>query len=161
MAAQELLADYGHSGFYETLLEVLGCAKMSRVRVEHHLAALAAVFDVAKAVVKTPFFFASDISDIARPISIGGSREMIERGYHREAIFWMVATYSRCQKVLYRDAPAEMQDRFSLGYRQLLGDLGITLFGDLQKRSEQVKGFLPRVWEVAEAIMAANPGIED
>ena len=73
----------------------------------------------------------------------------------------MVATYSRCQKVLYHDASVEMQDRFSPGYRQLLGDLGIISFADLQQRREQVKGLLPRVWEVAEAIMAANPGIED
>ncbi|HEY65625.1 MAG TPA: hypothetical protein G4O02_13745 [Caldilineae bacterium] len=161
MAAQELLAEYGHLDFYETLLEMLGCAQMSRVRVEHHLAVLTDVFDVAKAVVKTPFFFASDISDIARPIAIDGSRELIERGYHREAIFWMVATYSRCQKVLYHDAPVEMRDKFSPGYRQLLGDLGITSFADLRQRNEQGKGFLSRVWEVAEAIMAANPGIED
>ena len=72
----------------------------------------------------------------------------------------MVATYSRCQKVLYHDAPAEIQDRFSPGYRQLLGDLGITSFADLQQRSEQLKELLPRVWEVTEAILAANPGIE-
>jgi hypothetical protein len=72
----------------------------------------------------------------------------------------MVATYSRCQKVLYHDAPAEIQDRFSPGYRQLLGDLGITSFADLQQRSEQLKGLLPRVWEATEAILAANPGIE-
>jgi len=32
---------------------------MSRARVEHHLAALSDVFDGAKAVIKTPFFFAS------------------------------------------------------------------------------------------------------
>jgi hypothetical protein len=161
LAARELLADYGHLDFYETFLEMLGCAEMSRARVEHHLAALTDVFDVAKALVKTPFFFASDISDIARPIAIDGSWELIERGYHREAIFWMVVTYSRCQKMLSHDAPVEIQDRFRPGYRQLLSDLGITSFADLQQRSEQVKGLLPRVWEVAEAIMAANPGIED
>ena len=161
MAAQELLVDYGRLDSYETLLEMLGCAQMSRVRVEHHLAALADVFDVAKEVIKTPFFFASDISDIARPIAIDGSRELIERGYHREAIFWMVATYSRCQKALYHDAPVEMQDRFGPGYRQLLGDLGATSFADLQQRSEQIEELLPHVWEVAEAVMAANPGIED
>jgi hypothetical protein len=161
VAVRELLAYYDRLDFYMTLLEMLGCARMSRGRVEHHLAALTEVFDIAKAVVKTPFFFTSDISDIARPIAIDGSRELIERGYHREAIFWIVATYSRCQKVLYYDAPVEMQDRFSSGYRQLLGDLGITSFADLQQRNEQVKEFRPRVWEVAEAIMAANPEIED
>jgi hypothetical protein len=161
VAARELLAEYGHLDFYETLLELLGCARMSRMRVEHHLGALTDVFDAAKGVIKTPFFFASDISDIARPIAIDGSRELIERGYHREAIFWMVATYSRCQKVLYHDAPVQMQERFNPGFRQLLGDLGIASFADLQRRSEQVKEILPRVWEVAEAIMAANPDIED
>ena len=140
---------------------VLGCAQMGRERVEHHLTALTDMFDAAKAVVKTPFFFASDISDIARPIAIDGSWDLVERGYHREGIFWMVATYSRCQKVLYHDAPAEIQDRFSPGYRQLLGDLGITSFADLQQRKEELKGLLPRVWEVTEAILAANPGIED
>jgi hypothetical protein len=161
VAARELLADYYRLDFYETLLEMLGCARISRGCVEHHLAALADAFDATKAVVKTPFFFAPDISDIARPIAIDGSRELIERGYHREALFWMVATYSRCQKVLHHDAPVEMQDRFSPGYRQLLGDLGIASYADLQERSAQIKGLLPRVWEVAEDIMAANLGIED
>jgi hypothetical protein len=161
VAAQELLTDYGHLDFYESLLELLGCAQMSRARVAEHLAALSEVFDVAKTVIRTPFFFASDLSEIARPLALDGSRELVERGYHREAIFWIVATYSRCQKVLYHDAPVAMQDRFSLGYRQLLGDLGITSPADLQQRSQQVKEFLPRLWQVTEAILTANPGIED
>ncbi len=161
VATKELLADYGQLGFYETLLEMLGCAQMSRRRIEQHLAALSEVFDATKAVIKTPFFFASDLSEIARPIAINGSRELIEGGYHREAIFWMVATYSRCQKVLHHDGPVEMRERHSPGYRQLLGDLGIRSFADLQQRSEEVKGLLPRIWEVRGAIMAANPDIED
>jgi hypothetical protein len=114
-----------------------------------------------RAVVKSPFFFASDISDLARPIAIDGSRELIERGSHREAVFWMVATYSRCQKVLFEDAREELRDRFIAGYGQLLGDLGITSPADLPQRCERVKEFLPRLWEVAEAIMAANLEIED
>jgi hypothetical protein len=161
VAVRELLVDYGRLDFYEHLLGLLGCATMSQTRAEEHLAALADAFDVAKAVIKTPFFFASDLSDIARPIAIDGSRELIERGQHREAMFWIVATYSRCQKVLYNDAPPELRDRFSPGYRRLLGDLGITSIADLQQRGEQIKVFLPSVWQVAEAIIAANPEIED
>ena len=38
---------------------------------------------MAKAVVRTPYRFAADISDSARPVAIDGSRELIERGYHR------------------------------------------------------------------------------
>ena len=105
-AVQDLLANYGRLDSYETLLELLGCAQMSRAQAEHHLVAFADVFDAAKVVIKTPFFFASDISDLARPIPIDGSRELIARDHHREAVFWVVATYSRCQKVLHHGAPA-------------------------------------------------------
>ena len=161
VAVRELLTDYRRLDFYETLLELLGCAQISRARVEQQLVALTDVFDVAKTIVKTPFFFAADLSDIARPVAIDGSRELIEAGYHREAIFWMVATYSRCQKVLYHDAPTELRDRFSSGYRDLLGDLGISSFADLQRHGEQIKRLLPGLLEVAEEIMAANPEIED
>jgi hypothetical protein len=161
LAVQELLSDYGRSDFYNTLLEMLGCDKMNKARVEHHIAPMSMAFDAAKEVIKTPFSFAGEISDVARPLAIDGSRDLIERGYHREAVFWIVTTYSRCQAVFYHDAPAELQDRFTPGYRELLMDLEITSFDDLQYRSEKVKSFLPTVWEVAEQIMAANPEIED
>ena len=161
VAARELLTAYGYLDIYEPLLAVAGCAQMSRAQVEAHLVALAAVFDVAQAVIKTPVFFAADISEVARPVAIDGSRELIEQGYHREAIFWMVATYSRCQQVLYQDAPVAVQERFTPGYRQLLADLGITSFADFQRSREQIKAMLPRLWAVTEAIVDANPAIED
>lgn len=159
VAARALLAEYGYLALHETLLELLGCATMSRTRVEQHLAALTTVFDAAKAVVKTPFSFASDISDAARPIAIAGSQELIEHGLQREAVFWIAVTASRCQQVLAADAPAELKDAFDTDYRLLLGDLGIESFADIRERAELVKAQLLHVWDVAEAIMAANPGI--
>lgn len=161
LAVRELLVEYGHLEFYETILEMLGCVGISRARVEHHLIALIDVFDAAKAVVKTPFSYSSDISETARPIAIDGSRELIESGNHREALFWMVVTYARCQKVLYHDATVELRKRFSPGFHELLTDLGITSYDDLQQRTKRIKDFVPRVWRVAEAIMTANPAIED
>jgi hypothetical protein len=159
LAVRELLAEYGRSNFYATLLEMLGCAEMSQSRAEQHLAALTAAFDAAKVVIRTPFPFAADISDMARPVAIDGSRALIEHGDQREAVFWITATYSRCQKVLYHDAPEGMREQYSPGYRALLADLGICSFADLQQRSQQVRDLLPQVWEAAEAILAANPEI--
>ena len=158
-AARALLAEYGQLDFQEALLELLGCAQMERQRVEQHLAAVAATFDAAKGVSRTPYRFASDISDAARPISIDGSQELIERGLHREAVFWLVATYSRCRTILAADAP-ELLAQLDPGYRALLADLGLASFADRQRRSTEIVARLPSVWEVAEAIMAANPGIE-
>lgn len=160
LAVRELLVDYERAGFYPILLEMLGCPQMSRDQVEQHLATLTDVFDAAGAVIKTPFGFATDISPVARPVAIDGSRELIEHGDQREAVFWIAVTYSRCQKVLARDAPAEMREQYLPGYRRMLADLGIASFADLQQRSGQVKALLPRIWQEAEVIMDANPDIE-
>ncbi len=134
---------------------------MSPSRVEQHLAALTEVFDVTKAVIRTRFSFALDISEIARLLAVDGSRDLIAHGDHREAMFWIAVTYSRCQKVLADDAPRELQDRFDPGYRWLLDDLGITSLTGLRQRSERVNTHLAVVWDVAETIMAVNPGIEE
>jgi len=161
LAVRDLLAEYGRLAWYETLLELLGCAHMSRTRVEQHLAALTEVFDAATAVVKTPFSFASDISALARPIAIGGSHHLVDHGFHREAVFWIAVTYSRCMKILATDAPHAMHPTFDYGYQRLLADLGIASQSDLQRRRADVQAHLPRVWEVAESIMGTNPGITD
>lgn len=161
LAARELLAEVGRLDFYETLLELLGCARMSQARANEHLNALAPAFDAAAGVIKSPFPFAADLTAGARPIAIDGSRELIETGYPREAVFWLVATYARCQKVLYEDAPADLYHQFDPGFRALVGDLGIASLADLQRRTQQTLDFLPSLWAVAEAIIAANPEIEE
>lgn len=160
VAARELLARHGHAEFHETLLELLGCGRISQEQARQHLAALTELFDAAKMVVKTPSPFASDISDHARRVAIDGSRDLIERGDHREAMFWIVVTHCRCQKVLYQDAPLELQGRFTDSYRELTADLGVSSVTGVRERCEDVERTLPRVWELAEAIMAANQEIE-
>jgi len=161
LAVRELLADYGQPAIYEPLLALLGCADWDRAQVERHLMMMTAVFDVARTVVRSPFPFASDLTDQARPIAIEGSRELIEHGDHREAVFWIAATYSRCLQVFAKDAPAALTEQFRDGYQRLLDDLGVGSSGDLLRRGEAVKAFLPEVWAVAETIMAANSAIED
>lgn len=157
---RELLANHDRTDVYDTLLAQLGCASLTQARAERHLAALAETFDAAATVIRTPFPFAADIGDAGRPIAIAGSRELIARGDHREAVFWLVATATRCQQVLARDAPAALRDRHAPAYLDLLGDLGLASPADLRRRGVDVEASLPRLLEVAEAIMAANPDIE-
>ena len=156
-----LLAEYGRLDLYPALLGLLGCADMDVARVRRHLAALTGAFDAAKRVSAPPFPFAADITDVARPVAIDGSRELIDRGDHREAIFWIAVTYSRCIKIL-DDAPSvERNEAIDEGYRALLGDLGIASFADRRRRRQQIERTLPRVWDAADVIMAAHPGIHD
>lgn len=159
VAVRELLDDYGHSSFYEPMLDLLGCTHITPACAEHHLDALAEVFDASAAVARTPLPFSSDITEVARPIAIDGSRKLIDRGDHREAIFWIVATSLRCQAILHHDAPPGVRATFEHGHRELLNDLGIASFSDLKRRGDEVQAFLPRLWDMAESIIDANAGI--
>ena len=160
VAARDVLATYGHLHLYPRLLDLQGCREMTPERVSHHLDAVAVAFDAASAVVRTPFFFATDLSPAARPIAIDGSRALVERGDHREAVFWIVATACRCQQVLAVDAP-ELVDVYAPAFQELLEDLGVPSTADLRRRRAETTALVPEVWAVAEAIMAANPEIED
>jgi hypothetical protein len=159
LAAREVLDEYAQPELYQDLLRLLGCAELSRDRVDHHLAGLARAFDAAAALAKTQFFFSSDISPAARSIAIDGSRSLLRSGNHREAVFWMVATSARCQKILAADAPRTTQDKCAPAFEELLADLGISSSADLSSRAAAVRQFLPQLWDSAERIIAANPGV--
>lgn len=159
LAVRKLLAAYGRLDFYPSLLDLIGCRDWPRQRAERHLPALAAAFDAAQAALTTPFPFATDITPAARPIAIDGSRGLIARGDHREAVFWMVVTYARCLQVLASDASPVALEQHAGGFRSLLSDLGIESTGDLLQCRDDVVELLPTVMRTAEAIIAANPEI--
>ncbi|MCZ8516601.1 hypothetical protein O9H85_30290 [Paenibacillus filicis] len=158
LAARNVLKEYGRIDFYPDLLRLLDCNHLTPRDVEYHLDQLARTFDVATAKARTPFFFSTDITTTARPIAIDGSRELIRTGYHREALFWIVATFARCHKILAADAP-DQQLELAPAFDAIVADLGITSSDSLIRRAEDVIHFLPNVWETAEAILLANPGI--
>lgn len=162
VAVEELLLKYQAVVVYEALLEVAGLTGVSRVQVEGHLSALADVFDATCPLVKSAFPFASDISPVARPIAIDGSYTLIEQGFHREAMFWIVVTYSRCMVILNQDAMPETVERFRPAYHRLLADLGVRSVEDVAQYKRRALDFLPVVEEVADhIIMANNPDIVD
>ncbi len=161
VTVRRLLAGYGHAEFHETLLDLLGSARLTQERVSQHLGTLAEIFDTAKRVIKTPFPFASDISDCARPIVIDGSADLISRSLHREAMFWIAVTHSRCQKVLTEDEPEALTQSFRESYRQMLNDLGIASSAEIRRGCEEIDRSLPEVSNLADRIIAANPKVED
>lgn len=158
VAVHELLEDYGRLDFHEELLAPLGCAALTPVDVSALVDRLAVVFDATAPVIQTPIFFASDLSADARRIAIDGSHELIAQGYHREAIFWIVATFARCMTVFSQDAPL-LYTQFFPQFEQLMVTLGIHSFADLQQRATKMIEFLPEVWRVAEEILVENPAV--
>ncbi len=158
LAARELLDDVGMPQVYPWLLDLLGCREWTPAMTIGHLDALADAFDAAGEAIRTPVFFANDLGATSRPVAIGGSRELIAAGNHREAVFWIVATWCRCTIVFHNDAP-ELAERFEPAFRATVADLGIQTFDDLRRRGDEVIAGLPRLERVADAIMDATPEI--
>ncbi|NJP88388.1 hypothetical protein HCN51_02750 [Nonomuraea sp. FMUSA5-5] len=148
-AVRELLAEHGRLDFHESLLDLLGCADLDAARVRQHLAALAKAFDAAAAVRAPGYRFDSDISAAARPVAIDGTMELIEQGLHREAVFWLVATYARC---LAKQAAAGVPVRYEEEFHELLADLGAQTFTDRRRRGDRVLAALPGLWQTAMAL---------
>jgi hypothetical protein len=158
-AARRVLLEYGRTDFFLGLLELLGCAHLAAPHIEKHLGELAKIFDAAAAVARTPFSFSSDITAAARPIAIDGSRGLIGAGDHREAVFWMVATFARCHKILATDAPPELARTHLPAFEAMMADLGIVSSQDIARRAHEVTQFLPRLWAMAEEIISQNSGL--
>ena len=155
---RELLAAYGLSEVYPQLLDLLGAREITPLQASQHLDALAMAFDAASAVICSPFFFAADIAPEARAIAIDGSAAMIARGDHREAMFWIAATFTRCQQVFLSDAP-ELVAEHEPAYLDLLADLGAATEEAMQQRKAAIRQALPFVRQTVTAIMDANPDI--
>lgn len=154
-AARQVLIEYGHASRYPELLDLLGCTHLTADRVSHHLRELTRIFDATADLARTPFFFSTDITPAARPIAIHGSQELIDRGDHREAVFWIVATFARCHKILAADAP-DLQRALAPAFEDAVGDLGITSTEDMRRRANDVIVYLPTLWRTAEAIMSSS-----
>ena len=154
LRTRELLAERGLPDAYPPLLAALGCGTLGAERAETHLAALAEAFAAAAAVARTPFPFRSDISAPARPVAIDASRALIRAGRQREVLFWLVASYARCQLVLAADAPPAERERHTPGFRALLADLGLGTVADLADRARRTLGTLPALTATAEELLA-------
>lgn len=159
LKVRDVLKEYGYGDVYTELLELLGVRDLTAERVELHLRALEQTFDAAVSIAKTPFFFSSDITAEARPIVIDGSRNLIQSGFHREAVFWMVATFARCHKIFEVDGSEEIQMKHRPAFDAMAADLGIFSTDDLTRRAKDVLDFLPKLWEIAESIISANQHI--
>jgi hypothetical protein len=156
-AARQVLTDYGQAGHYPQLLRLLGCAQLTQRQVAQHLRGLARTFDAAAEVATTPFFFSTDITALARPVAIDASQRLVDGGDHREAVFWIVATFARCHKIMAADAP-HLEHELAPAFQAMMADLGITSTEDLLRRAEQTTRFLPTLWETAETILSADSG---
>lgn len=154
-AVRSLLADCGRDDCYPDLLEQLGAQAVDRDTASHHLDRLERVFDAAAEAEPLAAPFAADVTAAARPVAIEGSRAMIAQGDHREAVFWLVVSFARCEQVLAAGADPEHAAKASRDLAACVGDLtGLRGADDLQERLAALPGHRARVDRLAEQLMA-------
>lgn len=159
--ARDLLVELGRRDVYETLLRLLGCADFTKEQVSDHLNKLSAVFDAACEIDKTGYRFGSDISASARSIAIGGSQELIDQGHHRDAVFWLLATYSRCMTVFDQYGAEGDLVKYRSPFDELLVDLELDSFEKRMNQKNLVQQAIPAIWQEVETMIAENPAIGD
>ena len=159
LAAREVLDRYGRPDLYRDLIDLLGAGDLTAAQAERHVGALARTFDAAAVIAKTPFPFSSDITPAARATAIDASLALIRAGDQREAMFWIVATFARCHKILAADAPPALQREHAEAFHDAVRDIGIASTADLLARADAVRQYLPKLRACADEIVAANAGV--
>ena len=87
---------------YEQMLALFGFDSVTAEQAQSWLDDTATLFEhTGPLATDSDRFWASDIQEGARAISIGGSQKLIDEGFHREALYWIVATRARCLTVMH------------------------------------------------------------
>jgi hypothetical protein len=150
---RDLLAHHGRRDLHEDLLAALGSRDWQPATAQRHLDTVTELYDTAARVEAPAYPYSSDVSLLTRPISIDGSREMIEHGLHREAAFWLVVTGSRALQKLAAAGEVAEVIRFEPRYAALLADLGAGTWHERALHRDEALALLPRVDAVARTIM--------
>ena len=148
-----LLHQYNLQDIHEKLLATLGSQNLSQQTVSQHLNKLDRHFTTACKVMKSPYMFAADMNVDLKSIAIGGSAEMIEEAYHREAVFWLIAIYGRSRAVIFSDGTKAQLNAIDADLWCLLTDLGIGDLKDMQRRAKMVEHDIETIWQVAQKII--------
>jgi hypothetical protein len=126
---------------------------MNRTDVEHLLEAATLAYDRAlldydAAKEHNPWF-----SPASRHIMIDGSRDIIDRGYHREAVFWVMTSHIVAASELKASAPEEYERTWRTSYQHLLDTLEIGSPEALAEKGAQIEELLCRTMAVVEDIL--------
>lgn len=156
IASRAVLEHRGNLELHESLLATLGSRDLDVATVQEHLDALARHFDIAGSVMATPYRFEADMRPAARVVAIGGTQEMIDQGFHREAMFWLLAVFCRCRAVLTVDASKDALAGFDVDFWILLNALGIHSQVDMDVREGQSRRDIEQVWQVAIAMIESR-----
>ena len=156
----ELLDRQEKRPLYESVLRFLGSDAMDRQEVERHHQDLTTTFDRAVELVRSTNL-GGFIDIAARPVVIAGSWELVEGGFHREAMLWIMIMRAVCQSTIEADASGKERTLHRQRYKEFLAELGLASVEDSRKRAQYGERLLEEIMHVAEGIIETNPRVFD
>jgi hypothetical protein len=153
---KEILSPLGKANLQENLLALLGYAALSRGQVENYLQVVAETFDRAVQVVQSPVPFRFKLHPHVRPYAIEATQEMIEAGYHREAMGWILFFMLVANQAIQIDAPADERPYFQAKAERILADVGWDSPSIIARRLEQAKILVDEIFSVTDEMVRQN-----
>jgi hypothetical protein len=153
MLFSDAMRAIGHPEIANDMFDYLGSSRITGQEAERLLEAATAVYDRALEVHNEPSAHDYDLCPAARPVMIGGCRDMIDRGYHREAAMWILATHWIPTMCLRLEVPEEYDRTWRAPFQRLLDILGIGSAEAIAGRHDAALDLLARTMAVAEEII--------
>lgn len=158
---RERLLPFGRLDLYEELLAVQGLAEVGPDRVARLLGEAAAVFDVAVAVRRTPHPFQHKLHAHLPPYFVESCQGMLDEGYHREALGWVIPFACAATDVVLVDGPEAERAQSDERRAGLLREIGMETAEARATKFDQAIDLYDRFFALAEEIVAIHPGIVD
>jgi hypothetical protein len=154
-----MLEAQGRTDLHQAALAVFGSARWSREEVQEMLDRSAVAFDRSVEVFRTPTPYGFTIRPHLRPYLVGATREMIDEGNHREAMFWIAALAGESYLVLQNDAPEVEKPRFAAELHAMLADLGYADASEeaWTERIASAERLAQEIYRIADDLAALNP----
>lgn len=141
--ARRLLLELGRGDDYERLLALAGFDGITPTEASDALAWVTTLFDRTVPLAETSDRpFAGDLRAFSRSTAIDATRALIDDGLQREAMFWVVATATRCLAI---QADANLADPFDDGaFRDLCALIGVRTREDIVRRNAVTRTYVER-----------------
>ncbi len=153
IAFSRMMATLGREDLGELRFELCGSAGMSKADVESLLLEVTPVYDRAAAVWRTPIMCDNDLWPAARTHVIGGARDLIDRGYPREAAWWISYIYWFAHTALRTDAPEEYEAVYRRPYERFAEAIGLGSVAAAEEKVRLAERLLAGVLKVAEQVL--------
>jgi hypothetical protein len=88
-----------------------------------------------------------------RPYIINAAQEMIEQGYHREAMFWISGFLLFANGAIQADAPAAQKPYFQARLDRLITEMGLNAPGDAAARAREAEVLTDAIAAVAHVLL--------